>query len=214
MTIFKIVLLVVVVVLLWRLNNQTSSGGGLRMSLPKGKIPSWLTFSRAIKYSIALFVLYIFYVMGSGNQFFWQPDAQVARFEVSTGTGMIYYTIPEIPLPFENKIVITDYLGVAFRGNQPAELFFPGAKLIKSGERKSEAFVRRWFSNAFLGLDHPRPEKVYEEKVTSQELKMREKIIVLNRGDELVFQERGEHIIYAQNPRLGNVMHLRFVLMK
>lgn len=210
----RMIVLVGVVLLLWSLSNKTGATGGFRLSLPKGKIPSWLTFSRVVKYLIVLFVLHVLYVMGSGNQFFWQPDAQVARFEVSTGTGMIYYTIPEIPLPFENKIIITDYLGFAFHGNQPAELFFPGAQLVKSGERKAEGYVRRWFSNAFLGLDHPRPEKVYEEKVTSKQLEMRERIIVLNRGDELVFQERGEHIIYAQNPRLGNIMHLRFVLMK
>lgn len=195
------------------IGKATGVGSGFNVSIYKPKVPRWITFPRVVKILITFFILYFFWALGSQNRFFWQPQEHAARFQISRDGGKTYYIIPEIAPEYENKIVVTNALGLLFGANDPAVVYFEGAKLLKPRESKADGFSRR-VMNFIFSQDHERPEKAFYGKVSDEDLNIASQIVLFTRGDELVFTERGEHIIWAKRPKLGNDPHLYFHLEK
>lgn len=177
------------------------------------KFFSWIKFKWVVKILITLFILYFFWALGSQNRFFWQPQEHAARFQVSRDGGKIYYVIPEIAAEYENKIIITNDLSFLFRANDPAIVYFEGAKLVKPRESPADGFARKTM-NLIFPQEHPRPEELFYGKVSDEDLNIASQIVLFTPRDELVFTERGEHLIWAKRPKLGNSPHMYFHLEK
>ncbi|MBT3356390.1 hypothetical protein HN784_01405 [bacterium] len=196
------------------IGSKTSSGGEGILSLPRLKIPTWLTgWFNWGGFTTIVLLLVLGYFGYSGYQYFFHGEenkVHIARAEIGDA-GMVFFTIPKIGPEFENKIIFDKAWGFRFsEGN--ASINFPRATLFQFNERNGEAGAR-FFTNVIGIGSTKRPTEKFRGSIKGGQPGIPKNVALIRSGSELRLQSRAEQMLFVpKGAILGDFPHVKYRL--